>query len=96
VLDDLPPRLTGRVATIGVGRPGVPSADVDSADVDGAAGIRALLDHLHDHGRRRIALVGGPRRLPPWRPDRPGAAAPGPGRQVPGCGGGYLFVVAYL
>jgi DNA-binding LacI/PurR family transcriptional regulator len=74
----------------------VDSADVDGADVDGAAGIRALLDHLHDHGRRRIALVGGPRRLPPWRPDRPGAAAPGPGRQVPGCGGGYLFVVAYL
>ncbi|MFC7532812.1 LacI family DNA-binding transcriptional regulator [Actinoplanes sp. GCM10030250] len=56
-LERLPPSLRGRTAAIGTG-----GADVDSADVDSAAGIGALLNHLHASGRRRIALVGGP----PW------------------------------
>jgi DNA-binding LacI/PurR family transcriptional regulator len=43
-----------RVATIG------PSPGA-GADVDSGAGFTALLWHLYDRGRRRIALVGGPR-----------------------------------
>jgi DNA-binding LacI/PurR family transcriptional regulator len=51
-LDYVPARLRGRFAAIGA----------DGLDVDSAAGIGALLRHLHATGRRRIALVGGP----PW------------------------------
>jgi len=58
VLAALPRRLRGRVAAIGAGGAGVPRADVDSA-----AGIGALVRHLYATGRRRIALVGGPRWL---------------------------------
>jgi DNA-binding LacI/PurR family transcriptional regulator len=58
VLDSLPPALTGRTAVIGLGFDRVPSADVDSP-----AGFRALLNHLHRQGRRRVVLLGGPRWL---------------------------------
>ncbi|WP_373315527.1 LacI family DNA-binding transcriptional regulator [Actinoplanes campanulatus] len=53
LLEHLPAGLRGRTAAIGTG----------GADVDSAAGIGALLRHLHDTGRRRIALVSGPRWL---------------------------------
>jgi DNA-binding LacI/PurR family transcriptional regulator len=52
LLDRLPAALRGRFAAIGAGGP----------DVDSAAGVGALLRHLHASGRRRIALVSGP----PW------------------------------
>ncbi|GIF00681.1 LacI family DNA-binding transcriptional regulator [Paractinoplanes rishiriensis] len=52
------PAMRGRVATIGAAVDGIPGADVDSA-----AGLTALLTHLHAQGRRRIALVGGQRWL---------------------------------
>ena len=52
-LGAVPARLRGRTAAIGVG----------GTDVDSAAGIGALLRHLHGRGRRRIALVAGPRWL---------------------------------
>jgi DNA-binding LacI/PurR family transcriptional regulator len=65
LLGAVPARLRGRIAVIGVGADGVASADVDSA-----AGIGALLRHLHDRGRRRIALVGGPRWLAASRAPR--------------------------
>ncbi|MCU7727681.1 LacI family transcriptional regulator [Actinoplanes sp. KI2] len=47
----LPRALHGRSATIGAA----------GADVDSGAGIGALLRHLHATGRRRIAMVAGPR-----------------------------------
>ena len=59
VLAALPPSLTGRVVSIGVGAPGVPSFDVDNG---GAAA--AVLDHLYGSGRRRIAMITGPGWLP--------------------------------
>jgi DNA-binding LacI/PurR family transcriptional regulator len=52
LLAGLPSSLRGRFCTIGAGGP----------DVDSAAGVGALLRHLHTTGRRRIALVAGP----PW------------------------------
>lgn len=52
LLDAVPAGLRSRFAAIGAG----------GLDVDSAAGIGALLRHLHVTGRRRIALVGGP----PW------------------------------
>ncbi|MEU4625360.1 LacI family DNA-binding transcriptional regulator [Actinoplanes sp. NPDC023801] len=52
LLDALPAALPGRFGVIGAGGP----------DVDSAAGVSALLRHLHLTGRRRIALIGGP----PW------------------------------
>jgi DNA-binding LacI/PurR family transcriptional regulator len=58
VLAALPRSLHGRVAAIGVGTDGVPHADVDSA-----GGVGALVHHLYARGRRRIALVAGPRWL---------------------------------
>ena len=57
-LAGLPRQMLGRVAAIGVGGAGVARADVDSA-----GGIGALVRHLYATGRRRIALVGGPRWL---------------------------------
>lgn len=42
----------------------------DGFDVDSAAAIGALLRHLHRRGRRRVALVSGPRWLPSARPPR--------------------------
>ncbi|WP_089154231.1 LacI family DNA-binding transcriptional regulator [Micromonospora sp. NBS 11-29] len=54
----VPARLRGRVASIGIG-----SATVPSFDVDNAAGAGAVLRHLYATGRRRIAMVTGPRWL---------------------------------
>jgi DNA-binding LacI/PurR family transcriptional regulator len=67
VLAALPPSLRGRVVSIGIGSPGVPSFDVDNG---GAAAT--MLRHMYAHGRRRIAMVTGP----PWLPcaGRPVAA----------------------
>ena len=59
VLGALPPSLSGRVVSIGIGAPGVPSFDVDNG---GAAA--AALDHLYRSGRRRIAMISGPTWLP--------------------------------
>jgi DNA-binding LacI/PurR family transcriptional regulator len=55
---EVPPGLRGRTALIGAGLPGLVRADVDSA-----AGVGALAGHLYETGRRRIALVRGPRWL---------------------------------
>jgi DNA-binding LacI/PurR family transcriptional regulator len=52
-------RLTGRIVSIGIGSPLVPSIDVDNA---GSA--RAATRRLVDQGRRQIAMVTGPRWLP--------------------------------
>ncbi|MGV9371160.1 LacI family DNA-binding transcriptional regulator [Micromonospora tulbaghiae] len=57
-LDAVPPRLRGRVVSIGQGSPTVPSFDVDNA---GGAG--EVLRHLYATGRRRIVMVTGPRWL---------------------------------
>ncbi|MEU4694699.1 LacI family DNA-binding transcriptional regulator [Actinoplanes sp. NPDC023714] len=53
LIDRLPAALRSRTATIGAG----------GSDVDSAAGIGALLHHLHRTGRRQIALIAGPRWL---------------------------------
>lgn len=58
VLDAVPAGLRGRVVSIGTGSPAVPSFDVDNA-----GGADAVLRHLHAGGRRRIAMVTGPRWL---------------------------------
>ncbi|KUL42164.1 LacI family DNA-binding transcriptional regulator [Actinoplanes awajinensis] len=50
LLGHLPAELRARTAAIGAG----------GADVDSAAGVGALLTHLYETGRRRIALVAGP------------------------------------
>ncbi len=52
VLDAVPAGLRGRVASIGIG-----SAAVPSFDVDNGGGADAVLRHLYDSGRRRIAMV---------------------------------------
>ncbi|MEU8156277.1 LacI family DNA-binding transcriptional regulator [Micromonospora sp. NPDC048986] len=59
LLAAVPRSLHGRVVSIGVG-----SAAVPSFDVDNAAGSEAVLRHLYASGRRRIAMVTGPRWLP--------------------------------
>ncbi|MGW3613521.1 LacI family DNA-binding transcriptional regulator [Micromonospora sp. NPDC005163] len=59
LLDAVPRSLRGRVASIGIG-----SATVPSFDVDNAAGAEEVLRHLYAGGRRRIAMVAGPRWLP--------------------------------
>ncbi|MER7590943.1 LacI family DNA-binding transcriptional regulator [Micromonospora sp. NPDC127501] len=59
LLASVPRSLRGRVVSIGVG-----SATVPSFDVDNAAGSEAVLRHLYASGRRRIAMVTGPRWLP--------------------------------
>ncbi|WP_410809034.1 LacI family DNA-binding transcriptional regulator [Micromonospora sp. 067-2] len=59
LLDALPRSLRGRVASIGIG-----SATVPSFDVDNDAGASEVLRHLYATGRRRIAMVTGPRWLP--------------------------------
>ncbi|MFI7608151.1 LacI family DNA-binding transcriptional regulator [Micromonospora sp. NPDC049366] len=58
VLDAVPRRVRGRVASIGIGSPAVPAFDVDNG-----AGAEAVLRHLHATGRRRIAMVTGHRWL---------------------------------
>ncbi|MET7958970.1 LacI family DNA-binding transcriptional regulator [Micromonospora zamorensis] len=59
LLESVPRSLRGRVVSIGVG-----SATVPSFDVDNGAGSEAVLRHLYATGRRRIAMVTGPRWLP--------------------------------
>ncbi|MET7822907.1 LacI family DNA-binding transcriptional regulator [Micromonospora zamorensis] len=59
LLDGVPRSLHGRVVSIGIG-----SATVPSFDIDNAAGSDAVLRHLYATGRRRIAMVTGPRWLP--------------------------------
>jgi len=59
VLAGLPGRLRGRVASIGLGGPGVPSFDVDNSHSSAA-----LVRHLVGTGRRRIVMVVGPDWLP--------------------------------
>ncbi|MCW2503523.1 MAG: LacI family transcriptional regulator [Actinomycetia bacterium] len=59
LLKGLPRGLRGRVASIGIGSPGVPAVDVD-----GASGAAAVVEHLYASGRRRIAMVTGPAWLP--------------------------------
>jgi len=59
VLDALPPALAGRVASIGVG-----SRDVPSFDVDNGGATTAMVHHIYATGRRRVAMVTGPRWMP--------------------------------
>ncbi|TDC40341.1 LacI family DNA-binding transcriptional regulator [Micromonospora sp. KC213] len=59
LLDAVPAELRGRIASIGIGSPTVPSFDVDNAD-----GTDQVVRHLYASGRRRIAMVTGPRWLP--------------------------------
>ncbi|MFJ6166824.1 LacI family DNA-binding transcriptional regulator [Micromonospora orduensis] len=59
LLDAVPLALRGRVVSIGVGSPTVPSFDVDNT-----AGAGEVLRHLYGTGRRRIAMVTGPQWLP--------------------------------
>jgi DNA-binding LacI/PurR family transcriptional regulator len=84
VLEAVPERMAGRVASIGVG-----SATVPSFDVDTACFTTAMVHHLYSGGRRRIAMVSGPTWLPcTWRAVaayRAAMQAAGlPARQVPG------------
>jgi DNA-binding LacI/PurR family transcriptional regulator len=67
VLDSVPQRLRGRVVSVGIGCPGVTSVDVDNA-----APATLLVRHLLESGRRKVAMVTGPRWLPCCR--RPLAA----------------------
>lgn len=59
VMAVMPARLRGRVASIGLGGPGVPSFDVDNS-----GSSTALVRHLLGTGRRRIVMVVGPEWLP--------------------------------
>ena len=59
VIAALPTRFRGRVASIGLGGPGVPSFDVDNG-----RSAAALVRHLIGTGRRRIVMVVGPDWLP--------------------------------
>ena len=52
-------RLAGRIVSIGVGSALVPSIDVDNYEA-----ARAITCRLVESGRRRIAMVSGPRWLP--------------------------------
>jgi DNA-binding LacI/PurR family transcriptional regulator len=52
-------RLAGRVVSIGIGSPLVPFVDVDNY-----TSALATTRHLVDSGRRRIAMVSGPRWMP--------------------------------
>ncbi|WBB51480.1 LacI family DNA-binding transcriptional regulator [Verrucosispora sp. WMMA2044] len=58
LLDLVPRRLAGRAVSIGIG-----SATVPSVDIDNGGGTTAIVRHLYDTGRRRIAMVTGPRWL---------------------------------
>jgi DNA-binding LacI/PurR family transcriptional regulator len=55
VLQAVPRSLAGRVASIGIGSPGVPSFDIDNGSA-----TTAMVQHLYASGRRRIAMVTGP------------------------------------
>jgi DNA-binding LacI/PurR family transcriptional regulator len=56
LLAAVPGTLRGRVVSIGIGSRGVPSFDIDNA-----GGAVAVLKHMYAAGRRRIAMVTGPR-----------------------------------
>ncbi|PWU47272.1 LacI family transcriptional regulator [Micromonospora sp. S4605] len=58
MLAAIPRALRGRVASIGIGSTLVPSFDVDNG-----GGTAATVRHLYATGRRRIAMVTGPRWL---------------------------------
>lgn len=63
LLAEMPAALRGRVVSIGLG-----SADVPSVDIDNAGGTAVVVRHLISTGRRRIAMITGPRWLPcSWR-----------------------------
>jgi DNA-binding LacI/PurR family transcriptional regulator len=62
VLRAVPAALTGRIASIGIGAPHVPSFDVDNA-----RSTTTMARYLHASGRRRIAMVSGPAWLPGTR-----------------------------
>jgi DNA-binding LacI/PurR family transcriptional regulator len=55
----VPDALTGRIASTGVGSRRVPVFDVDLAGA-----TAAMVHHLYDKGRRRIAMVSGPAWMP--------------------------------
>ncbi len=59
VLNAVDHRLAGRVVSIGVG-----SSQVPAIDVDNYVGARAIAHRLVESGRRRIAMVAGPRWMP--------------------------------
>ncbi|MEU5943321.1 LacI family DNA-binding transcriptional regulator [Micromonospora sp. NPDC047548] len=59
LLEAIPTALRGRVASIGIGSRTVPAFDVDNA-----GGAAQAIHHLYASGRRRIAMVSGPRWLP--------------------------------
>ncbi|WP_117208944.1 LacI family DNA-binding transcriptional regulator [Allorhizocola rhizosphaerae] len=59
VLRAVPAALTGRIASIGLGSTTVPVFDVDLAGA-----TAAMVYHLYDKGRRRIAMVSGPAWMP--------------------------------
>ena len=59
VLSAVDHRLAGRVVSIGVGSSLVPAVDVDNY-----RGARAITGRLVESGRRRIAMVTGPRWMP--------------------------------
>lgn len=59
LLEAVPAVLRGRVASIGVGSPSVPSFDVDNG-----GGAAEVVRHLLTSGRRRIAMIAGPAWLP--------------------------------
>jgi len=59
VLNAVDHRFAGRVVSIGVGSNLVPAIDVDNY-----LGARAIMCRLVDSGRRRIAMVTGPRWMP--------------------------------
>jgi DNA-binding LacI/PurR family transcriptional regulator len=63
LLAAVPRALRGRVVSIGIG-----SADVPAVDVDNAGAATAMVRHLVEGGRRRIAMITGPRWMPcAWR-----------------------------
>ncbi|WP_211366794.1 LacI family DNA-binding transcriptional regulator [Pseudonocardia kunmingensis] len=59
LLARVPRSLRGRVVSIGVG-----SRDVPAVDIDNAGGAATMVAHLIGTGRRRIAMITGPRWLP--------------------------------
>lgn len=63
VLDAVPGHLRGRVVSIGIGSRVVPAVDVDVAQA-----AEEVVSHLLASGRRRIAMVTGPRWLPCTHP----------------------------
>jgi DNA-binding LacI/PurR family transcriptional regulator len=63
LLAAVPAALHGRVVSIGIG-----SAQVPAVDVDNGGAAAAMVRHLVATGRRRIAMITGPRWMPcSWR-----------------------------